>query len=163
MFLFLTVWIHFCSAFLAHPLYVSVTNMDIDAQERSIVFTIKIFTEDLETILHNKYNTNGWIGTPAEHRDGRRRLEEYVNERFSIVVNNGEKIGLVTDSMTIVEDSMWFHMKGIAQQTIRRMEIDNRLLTDFFEKQNNLVIIHTGRDEIGRRLDRKKSKIELSL
>jgi len=137
--------------------------MDVDAQRRSIVLTISIFTDDLETVLHNKYNIDGWIGTPSEHRDSRRRLGEYVNERFSIVVNGSEKIDLVTDSMTIIEDCMWFYIKGIAKQTIRRMEIDNRLLTDFFEKQNNLVIINTGKNEIGRRLDRKKFKFELSL
>jgi len=137
--------------------------MDIDAQGRSVVLTIKMFTDDLETILHNKYNIHSWIGTQAEHRDSRRRLEEYVNERFSIVVNSGEKLVLVTDSICLIEDSMWFHMKGAAKQTIRRMEIDNRLLTDFFERQNNLVLINTGRKDIGHKLDRKKFKIELSL
>jgi len=144
-------------------MYFSVTNMDIDAQGRSIMFTIKMFTDDLETILHNKYNIDGWIGTPAEHRDSRRRLEEYVNERFSLVVNSGERIALLTDSMAIVEDSMWFHMKGVAKQTIRRMEIENRLLTDFFEKQNNLIIVSIGgKEKKWDKLDRKKYKIELS-
>ena len=163
MFLFLAVWINFCSTLFVHPMYFSVTNMDIDAQGRSIMFTIKMFTDDLETILHNKYNIDGWIGTPAEHRDSRRRLEEYVNERFSLVVNSGERITLHTDSMAIVEDSMWFHMKGVAKQTIRRMEIENRLLTDFFEKQNNLIIVSIGgKEKKWDKLDRKKYKIELS-
>ena len=163
MLLFLVVWMNLCSVFPAHPSYVSITNMDIVAQERSVALTIRMFADDLETVLHNKYNIDGWIGTPAEHRDSRRRLEEYVNERFSVVVNDGEKIDLVTDSMAIVEDSMWFYIKGVAKQTIRRMEINNRLLTDFFEKQNNLMIINTGRNETGHILDRKKYKIELSL
>jgi hypothetical protein len=162
MFLFLIVWLNFCGVIM-HPLYVSMTNMDVDAQNGSIVLQIRIFTEDLETILHNKYNVDGWMGTQNEHRDGRRLLREYVNERFSMAVNDGEKIDLATDSMTIVEDMMWFYMKGKAKQTIRRMEIDNRLLTDFFSKQNNLVIISTGRDEIGRKLDRKNFMFELSL
>ena len=162
MFLVLTVWLNFCSIIM-HPMYVSMTNMDVDAQNGSIVLQISIFTEDMETILHNKYNVDGWMGTQNEHRDGKRLLREYVNERFSIAVNNDEKIDLVTDSMTIMGDMMWFYMKGKAKQTIRRMEIDNRLLTDFFSKQNNLMIISTGRDEIGRKLDRKNFKFELSL
>jgi len=137
--------------------------MDIDAQGKSIMLTIRLFTDDLETMLHNKYNIDGWIGTSAEHSDSRKRLEEYVNERFSIAVNDGEKIVLVTDSMTIVEDSMWFYIKGVAKQAIRRIEVNNRLLTDFFEKQNNLVIINTGKNETGRILDRNNYKFELSL
>ena len=165
MFLFLTVWLNFCSIF-AHPMYVSVTNMDVDAQKGSIVMEIRIFADDLETILHNKYNIDGRIGTPAEHRDGRRLLMEYVSERFSVTVNNGEKIEFVTDSMTViteVERMMCFYMKGDAKQSIRRMEIDNRLLTDFFAKQNNLVIISAGRKEKYDQLNRENHIIELSL
>ena len=161
MFLLLTVWINFCSM-LMHPMYVSMTNMDIDAHRKSVVLSIRIFTEDLETILHNKYNVDGWIGTQNEHRDSRRLLREYVNERFSIAVN-GETLSLMTDSMVISDDMMWFYMKGTASQVINKIAIDNRLLTDFFSKQNNLVIISTGRNEEGYRLNRKTYKIELSL
>jgi len=146
-----------------HPLYVSFTNMDVDAKKGSITLSLRVFTDDLETILHGKYNVDGWIGTPKEHRDCRRLLLEYLNERLSITVNNGENISLVTDSMTIADDVMWFYMKGTALQSINRIEVDNRVLTDFFSSQNNLVIINTGKDEIGRKLNRKTYKFELSL
>ena len=163
MVLFFTVWIHFCSVFFAHPVYISMTNMDIDAQKGDIVMSIRIFTHELETILHNKYHVDGWLGFPNEHPDGRRLLEEYVNERFSISVNNDETLQLVTDSITIADDSMWFYMKGTVQQSIDRIEVDNRLLTDFFSQQTNLMIINTGRKEEGYRLNRRNHKIELSL
>jgi len=137
--------------------------MDIDAQKGNITLSLWIFTDDLETILHNKYNVDGWIGTPKEHRDCRKLLLEYLNERFSITVNNGEKINLVTDSMTINDDMMWFYMKGTAERSINRIEVDNRVLTDLFSNQNNLVIVNTGKNETGRKLDRKTYKFELSL
>ena len=159
MFLFITVWFNV----IVHPLYVSVTNMDIDAQKGNILMSIKIFTEDLETVLHNKYNIDGWIGTSGEHRDCRRILGEYVNERFSIAVNNGKKVNLTTDSTTVVDDAMRFYMKGAAKQPIKNIEIDNRLLTDFFSRQTNLVIINAGKKETGHKLDRKTYKVELSL
>jgi len=163
MVLFFTVWLNFCSI-LMHPMYVSMTNMDIDAQRGDIVLSIRIFTDDLETVLHNKYNVDGWIGTSNEHRECRRLLKEYVNERFSVTVNNGEKLGLVTDSLAIIEDMVWFYFKGTAQKTIHQVEIDNRLLTDFFSNQSNLVIISADRKEKKwDKLNRKKYKIELSL
>ena len=160
MVLFFTVWIHFCSSFWAHPMYVSMTNMDIDSQKGDIILSIRIFTDDLETILHNKYNVDGWIGTPKEHRDSRRLIKEYIHERFSIAVNNGKKLDLQTDSIAIVEGCMWFYMKSATQQPIRQLEIENRLLTDFFANQKNMVIIN---NKIGRELNRKTPKIELSL
>ena len=153
----------FCNIFWVHPSYVSVTNMDIDAPKGNIVLSIRIFTDDLETILHNKYNVDGWIGTPNEHRNSRRLLKEYIQERFSVAVNNGEKLDLQTDSIAIADDCMWFYIKGISPKIIRQLEIDNRLLTDFFASQTNLVIIHHGRKDIGYKLNKKSHKIELSL
>ena len=160
MVVLITFWIKFCTLFLAHPVYISYTNVDVDAKKGDIVLSIRIFTDDLETILHHKYNVDGWIGTPNEHSDSRRLLKEYVKERFSIVVNNNEMIDLQTDSVTIVDDAIWFKMNGKARRTIRHIEIDNRLLTDFFSSQTNLVIIN---NNIGRKLNRKTHKIEIPL
>ncbi len=162
MTLFLVVWINFCSIF-AHPVYVSFTNMDIDAQKRDISLSVKVFTDDLETVLHNKYGVDGWIGTSKEHPNCRRLIGEYVGERFAITVNRNEKLSLAVDSMVIHEDALWVHMKTHASQIIRYVEIDNRLLTDFFYTQTNLIIISTGREEKPYKLDRKKYKIELPL
>ena len=162
MFLFLTVWLNFCGIF-AHPSYFSITDMDVDAQKKTIVLSIRMFTDDLETVLHNKYNVHSWIGTESEHHDSRRLLREYVNERFSITVNNGEKIEFVTDSMVVSKEEdpmMCFYMKGVTKQTIKRIEVDNRLLTDFFSRQDNLVIIN---NREGYKLNRKNHTIELSL
>ena len=163
MALFFTVWFNFCSIICLHPVCVSITNMDIDAESGSIVMQIRLHTDDLELVLHNKYHVHGWIGTPDEHQDSRRLLNEYVNERFLITVNDGEKIKLVTDSITIVDEMLWFHMKGDFSKTISQLEVDNRLLTDFFANQTNLIIISTGKKEKWDNLNRYKHKIELSL
>jgi len=138
--------------------------VEIDTKGGGIALHIQIFTDDLETILHNKYNVHSWMGTSGEHPDSRRLLREYVNERFSVAVNNGEKLELVTDSMTIHEDNMmWFYMKSTIPKTIRHIEIDNRLLTDFFSGQNNLMIVAFEREEKTYRLNRNNHKIALSL
>lgn len=117
----------------------------------------------METVLHNKYGIDGWIGTPQEHKDCRQLIGEYLDERFTVKINHNEKVMLAKDSMVIHEDALWIYMKGKASQKINFMEINNRVLTDFFYTQTNLVIISTGKQEKGYKLDRKKHKIELSL
>jgi len=159
MALFLTIWL----SIFSHPHHVTVTNMDIDAEKGSIAMSIKIFTYDLETVLHNKYNVDGWIGMSNEHPNARQLMKEYVNERFSVSVNNGAKIELVTDSLTIVADAVFFHMKGEVNETISRVVVDNRLLIEFFSAQNNLVIINNGTRDFAYSLNRRNHNIELSL
>jgi len=152
------------SGLSAHPQLVSITTMDIDSQNKNIKLYIRICIEELEIILHHKYNIDGWIGTSAEHRDSRKLLEEYVNERFTISVNNDEKMLLTTDSIAIDDVMMCFYMRGAAKQTIIQIEVNNRLLTDFFEKQMNLVLIGiAGRTDQGYVLNRQNSTIMLSL
>jgi hypothetical protein len=159
MFLFFAVWLNI----FLHPVSVSVTNMDIDAQKRSIELSIKLFAHDLETVLHNKHDIHSWIGTQYEHPDSRRLLKDYVNDKFTVAVNNGEKIELITDSVTLIDDAMMFYMKGKANQTINSVEIDNRLLTDYFADQTNLVIINNGSRDFAYILNRRNHNIELSL
>ena len=162
MTLFISLWMSIFGLCF-HPVYVSVLNMDIDQSRKEVTMSLKIFTDDLETILHNKYNIDGWIGTPREHKDCRKLISEYIDERLKISINQNEELILVKDSMKIFEDAFWIFMKCTANQKIKTMEITNRVLTDFFYSQTNLVIISTGKDEKGHKLDRKKYKIELSL
>jgi hypothetical protein len=157
---FLTLWIN-CYTVLAHPVYVSVANMDIDAQGKCVTVSLKVFVGDMETVLHNKYGIDGWIGTPQEHRDSKRLIGEYLGERFTMKVNRYEEIGWQTDSMVINEEALWIYMKGLSTKPIRQAVISNRLLTDFFQTQTNLLIIHTDGREEGYKLDRKKYQIEL--
>ena len=148
-----------------HHAHVSITDMEIDAKKGSIEMSVRIYTVDLERVLHDKYNIHGWMGTASEHPDSRRLLVEYLNERFSIVVNNGEKISLVTDSINIAEDMLWFYVRGAARQEIKHVEINNRLMTDFFSTQRNMMIIGTGRNEEDKTfmLGRNNFKVEFTL
>jgi hypothetical protein len=137
--------------------------MDIDAPQKSIVMSLSLFTDDLETVLHNKYGIDGWIGTDKEHQQSRKLIREYIDERLVIKVNHTEKLTLLTDSMAIIENALWFYMKAVSSQEIHHIEMDNRVLTDFFSTQTNLVIINTGSKEKGYQLDKRKHIIELSL
>ncbi|MDR1667327.1 MAG: hypothetical protein LBS03_06520 [Bacteroidales bacterium] len=154
-------WFH-CSV-LFHPVYVSVANMDIDASGEGIALSLKVFADDMETVLHNKYNIDGWIGAPQEHRDSRRLIGEYLSERLVIEANRKERVLMHIDSMSIHEEALWIYMKGKSGETIRHLTIENRVLTDFFRQQTNLVIIGTGKKEEGYSLNRNHYKIEVSL
>jgi hypothetical protein len=137
--------------------------MDIDAKGKSIALSLKVFADDMETVLHNKYGIDGWIGSSREHRDARRLIGKYLNERLTIDINRRERMSLQTDSMIVNEEALWIYMKGSAFETIHYVEINHRVLTDFFRTQTNLVIIGTGKREEGYKLNREKYKIELLL
>ena len=145
-----------------HHLHISVTDMKVDAQKGTVEMSIRMYAVDLETMLHNKYNIHERLEEPSRFRA---MLEEYVNERFSIVVNNDERVGLVVDSITMVEEMVWFHIRGAAKRPIEHIEINNRLLTEYFSSQSNLMIISATNNERDRtfRLDRRNFKVEFAL
>ena len=162
MTLFVAVWMNVCSV-LFHPLYVSVCNVDIDASHLLVTLSLKVFTDDVETVLHNKYSIDGWVGTPKEHRDSRRLISEYLGERLNVEVNRRNRLVLQTDSMIVNEDALWIYMTGKSADTIRHLAVENRVLTDFFRRQTNLVIIGIGKREEGYSLNRNNFKLELTL
>jgi hypothetical protein len=137
--------------------------MDIDAAENRIALSLKVFADDMETMLHNKYGIHGGIGTDREHRDAKRLLMEYLGERLTIEINHREKMTLRMDSMAIHEEAIWLYMQGKSSATMQYVTVHNRVLTDFFRTQSNLVMVSTGRKEEGYKLDKEKDKIELTI
>jgi hypothetical protein len=145
-----------------HPVYVSVCNVDVDVSRSALSLSLKVFTDDMETVLHNKYNIDGWIGTPKEHRNSRLLIGEYLGERLNVEVNR-RRLVLQTDSMMVHDDALWIYMSGKSENVIRHLAVENRVLTDFFRQQTNLVIIGIGKREEGYSLNRNNFKLELTL
>ncbi|MDR1672284.1 MAG: hypothetical protein LBS09_02290 [Bacteroidales bacterium] len=125
--------------------------------------SLRMFADDAETVLHNKYGIDGWIGVQGEHRDARRLLCAYLDEKLTVEANHREKVVLTVDSIVVHEEALWVYMQGRTEDIIRHVTVQQRVLTDFFRTQSNLVIISTGKKEEGYKLDKGKDKIELTI
>ena len=76
------------SSFSWHKFYVSLTEMRVNEENKTIEISIRIFPDDLDKAISEIYGINPQIITEIEHKNADAWINEYIQQRFSFQVNN---------------------------------------------------------------------------
>ncbi|WP_420602514.1 DUF6702 family protein [Flagellimonas sp.] len=136
--LFLAVFL--LSFTTAHKFYVSVTNMVYSEKNTSFQITSRIFIDDLEEVLKERYGINAKLATEDEAKIADEYIEKYIRAKFTIELN-----GEITDydflGKEYDNDVMICYMEvtNIDISDLKSITVQNEILTDLFEEQQNIV------------------------
>ena len=116
--------------------------MDI-SDDGQLSFSVKLFTDDFESIINQKNNTNIKFSEDTDLALVREYVESYMFEHLKLM-NNHKYIR--TDyqlmKMKINEEAVWFYFEIAAKnQAINSLEVLNSLMTDLYQDQTNLFIL----------------------
>lgn len=164
MFLFFKIGLilHLFFASFPHPLHISVTNIEYNQEKKTFDVAFKIFTDDFETIIFNKYGVELKLGKEDELQDYEKYINQYVFEHFCIEINEkNKKLRFKHKKMNDV--AVWlyyeFSAKGLRRykalatergsasggknkENIKFVAITNSLMCDLYKDQTNLVIFN---------------------
>ena len=133
LFLFLTT-----SAFTLHKFYMAVYQVNYAPEKKMLQITSRIFIDDLNKALENKYNKKLYLGTEKETTTELILVKEYLANHFSIKVNKQSKpmnfLSKEVDGDVLI---CYWNIKGVSK--INSLEIYNTVLTDWFPEQKNVV------------------------
>lgn len=144
----------------AHPLHMSVININIEGNDISI--SVSTFVDDWETAYFHYY------GKPIDLKDS----ENYHGEWFSSSLSgafqiredsDSNPIRLISREVTFNDLSMTIEMHGKLRKAPKSLYIYNSILSDIFPDQTNLVIISLDGKETGMKFDYKTKQKELKL
>ena len=125
---------------VAHKFYVSVTNIEYFEKEDALQITSRIFIEDFESLLEERYDITGQLGTPNELNDVDVYIAKYLKSKFLVQFNGApvafQFLGKKYDNDMII---CYLEIPQIGLNTIRSIEIQNELLMDLFEEQKNII------------------------
>ena len=85
-FLILTVFVS-ATSFLWHPFFVSVTELDYNATDKTLEISCKVFTDDLEKALVKFTNTRVDIYNPKDKSVLEKQIAGYISRHFQIKVD----------------------------------------------------------------------------
>ena len=74
-----------------HKFYVTVTNIAYSDKDDAIQITTRIFIDDLEKTLKERYDIAPKMATDKELKDVDRYIEKYLKSKFIIEINNEQK------------------------------------------------------------------------
>lgn len=128
----------------AHPIHISVTNLEIEEDSNRIEYSIRLYSDDFQTLINFKYNTllsfaNQTRMTTKEQS----AIIDYISKKFMIQVNNDT---LVSEFLAwkVESELVWLSFCAKLHEKIEFIKIENSIMLDSFEDQTNLLIAQEG-------------------
>lgn len=123
-----------------HKFYLSVTNVRYSEKDGAIQITSRIFIDDFENVLQERYGFDAELATKNESEEADAYIEKYLRAKFAVEIN-GENasynfIGKKYDADVMI---CYIEVPKINLATTKSIQITNEILTDLFDEQQNIV------------------------
>ncbi len=137
---FLLLLLPLVSFVAVHKFYVSVTNINYAPKEDALQITSRVFTDDFENVLRERYDITLGLGTEEESTVADEYVEKYLRAKFLLRINKKDApfiyIGKKQDNDVLI---FYLEVPKVNYSEIKSIEIQNEVLLDLFEEQQNVV------------------------
>ena len=149
----------------AHPVHVSIINMDIDDINNKVNLSVKLFYDDFQAVINHLYNTDiDFEKTDSLEDEQRDAVLKYISTNLLLQTCTGDSVNLVYSSLEKQDNTIMLYFFGNYTKSVTEIIMRNSLMLDFFLDQKNMVIYHYEQQEEGIIFDRNtiEHKINLS-
>lgn len=149
------------SASSAHKFYVSITKMEYVKEKNSLQIITKIFTDDIEDALQQRYDPSISLDTKKETSEANEFLEKYLLRKLSVTIN-GKPVALHYIGKEYDTDMVVAYIEVTGVKTIKNIEIENKILMELFSDQQNIIHLKTPNSRRSLILDKDEPKGKLN-
>jgi hypothetical protein len=138
----------------AHPIHVSVINMDI-TPDGKIEFSVKLFVDDFQTVLNRHNKTDFILNSLTNTRQIKPFVINYIYSKFNIDLDTSlNKKQYQLNKIDINEESIWLYFE-IDAKVGKALKITNTLVCELFDDQSNLMIVSRAGNDLAYRFTNK--------
>ena len=143
-----SVWL---TAFLVHPYYMSVTELEYKSADKEIQISSKIFIDDLEYALQEEYKTKVEILNAADQKKNEALLDKFFRKHLKLSVD-GKPVSYQLIGFEREEEAIWTYLvvKNISQ--LKSATVFNDLLYNYRDDQINIIHFKNNNDRKSHRL-----------
>ena len=143
-----SVWL---TAFLVHPYYMSVTELEYKSADKEIQISSKIFIDDLEYALQEEYKTKVEILNAADQTKNEALLDKFFQKHLKLSVD-GKPVSYQLIGFEREEEAIWTYLvvKNISQ--LKSATVFNDLLYNYRDDQINIIHFKNNNDRKSHRL-----------
>ena len=145
-------WIGIYLLVLAHPFYISMTDINYNAKSKSMEVSVRIFSDDFEKTLRKNCNCKVDLTAKETTVAMKPLVEQYILKHLQIKVN-GQMLALKFKGYQQEEESTWNYFEAENVQSPMKINITNTLLHDYKEEQINMLHINVKGNEKTEKLD----------
>jgi hypothetical protein len=146
----------------AHPLYISVTEMNYNVADKNIEIACKIFADDFEKTLASIHRTKVDLTSPADKVAADNMVAAYIKGHLLLKLD-GRPVTLEFLGYEKESDVIWSYFQVPQTATApKKIDIVNTLLFESFDKQINLMHISVAGNRKSTRLDYPEKEASFS-
>ncbi len=124
---------------LDHKFYLSVTQMEFDTDKNRITAISRVFVDDLEETLRQRYDVQLALGTDREDAMASFYIARYVEQKFIVEMNN-EPLKFNFAGFTYQNDQIVLLSEfSVIPSDEFVIKVTNTLIMDAYSEQQNLV------------------------
>jgi len=129
-----------CMSADTHKFYLSVTNINYSEKDDALQVTSRIFIDDLENVLEERYGIKVNLAANDDTFTAKTYIERYLRTKFLVYLDGkpfeyaflGEKY----DNDVVI---CYMELSKVNLESLQKMEIENKILTDIYDEQQNVV------------------------
>ena len=122
-----------------HPLYISVTEIEHNAKDKTLEISCKIFTDDFEKTLRKVYNLHVDLLAPTEKKAMNLLVNAYVQKHLKISLE-GKTAIMNFIGYEQVEDAIISYFEVDKVAAVNNISIVNNILYEY--KKEQMCFIH---------------------
>ena len=145
------------SSVQAHDIHVSVTDIEISS-EGKFEITVKVFLDD----LMNSVGLELGAELPDDYTSSDDLINQFLDDNFHFMIN-GERIAYKLEDTTHSSPAVWITLIGQVDEDIETIEIENKILTDFFDDQSNMVNVSYSGNRYSEMLDGENTNYQIAV
>ncbi|NVN19191.1 hypothetical protein GUA46_12650 [Muricauda sp. HICW] len=148
----------------AHKYYVSVTNIAYSKDDSAFQITSRVFIDDLDKLLKERYDIEAKLATPKESKLADEYIEKYFRTKFAIELDGKPVqynfLGKRYDNDMVI---CYLEIPKVKLSETKSMTIQNEVLMDLFDDQQNIVHVKWNGNKKSFMLIRQNNKGMLNL
>ena len=139
----LILFLGLLTSFTLHKFYVSVTEISYNQKAEQLEISLKVFNDDWQNALDHRLGQPVLLGSKNEYPKIDSLVKSYLFDGFAINVNEQNKRLQIIGS-EIEGEATWIYMYVDDVKNVKSIEIKNKLLTEMFDEQRNVVQLNFG-------------------
>lgn len=127
-----------------HPIHLSICEIDYDQSRQALEITHRIFIDDLELSLQNKYHQQTLdITLPNNGMTTDEMVRDYLQDHFQLAIN-GKDFSFDYLGHEVEGDIIYCYVEVTKVKKLKRIRVQNKILHELYNDQTNLVHVNHG-------------------
>lgn len=145
----------------AHPYYVSLCQVEYNAETKALEISLKTFADDLLLGLKNAGHKDIFLGEERENPETNDFIKTYINSKIKFEVN-GKPVSYTFIGKEIEDGVVWSYLEIPDISELKTLNVNCSLLTEVLETQNNIIQVESDKKIKSLLLSKRKTKGTLS-